>query len=191
MKKLLVLLMALVMLLTFTACGSDEKTEDGSKESSSSASEEKGESSVYDVGHFSAAVPAGWKAFPIKDLLGENPDAPKPDLLQIAKDAETEMDLFTNPYIKFAYFSKDITMVKMSKDYYTNGADLEPIKAGPYTWEGFTATVDENTLVVLYAVEEATGAQFQAEIWQKVGDKEISLTDADVLEILGSVKEAK
>jgi hypothetical protein len=190
MKKLLVLLMAMVMLLTFTACGSDEKTEDGSKESTS-GSEEKGESSVYDVGHFSASVPAGWKAFPIKDLLGENPDAPKPDLLQIAKDAESEMDLFTNPYIKFAYFSKDITMVKMSKDYYPEGADIEPIKAGPYTWEGFRATVNENTLIVLYAVEEATGAQFQAEIWQKVGDKEISLTDADVLEILGSVKEAK
>ena len=185
MKKLLALLMAGMLLFSMAACGGDETAEGGNDGGETAQSE------VYDAGNVSVAVPSGWKAFEVKDTFGADPNAADPDLIEIAKDAETEIDLFTNPYIKISYFGKETTMMGISKDIYDGAADVAAFTAGSLTWEGFTASVSENTMAVLTAVDEATGAQFQAEVWLKTSAGEISLEDSDVLEILGSVKEAK
>lgn len=185
MKKLLSLLMVLMMLFSFAACGGDDASESGADGEAAVKSE------VYDAGNVSAAVPEGWKAFAVKDFMGEDSNANDPDTFQIGKDAENDFDLFSKPYIKITYFDKETTVMKVTKDFYENGADLKAIKAGALTWEGFTADSAGNKLAVLFAVDEATGAQFQADVWLKTTAGEISLEDADVLAILGSVKEAK
>ena len=57
-------------------------------------------------------------------------------------------DLLSKPYVMMTYFSPDNPMYEPSKDYYDEGADLEPITLGDYTWKGFTAkSLDtENTV---------------------------------------------
>lgn len=141
---------------------------------------------VFDAGSFSAKIPDGWKAFAVKDMFSEEPDALNPNQLQICKGGETEFDLFSKPYIQFDCYAPDYTMMRPSKDLYDNGQDLEPIVAGDYTWEGFTGESGDNKLALLF-LELEDGHSFQATVWYDVNGTAFSLSDADVLEILSSV----
>ena len=88
-----------------------------------------------------------------------------------------------------SYFSPDNPMYEPSKDYYDEGADLEPITLGDYTWKGFTAKSLDTPIAMLWTGEYGEG-QIQLMICLENGEK-ISLDDVDVQAIIASINISK
>ena len=163
---------------------STEKTEKPSEQTAAEAPQVPGE--IYDAGEVQALVPNGWKVIPIVDVFSESNELEK-DAFNICKGGESDMDLFTKPYIRFDYFGPDTEMMKPTKDWYSNTEDVEEFQAGTHKWSGFTAEEYGGKLAILWAEEEG-GHQYQANVWLEVEGNKISLDDEDVLAILASVQ---
>lgn len=144
---------------------------------------------TFDGGNVSALVPDGWMGFHGTDYFDEYEEGYDPNVIQIAKGAKTEWDLLSKPYVMVTYFSPDNPMYEPSKDYYEEGADLEPFTTGSYTWKGFTAKSLDTPIAILWTGEEGSD-QIQVMICLENGDK-ISLEDADVQAILASINISK
>ena len=185
MKKILALILALAMLFTLAACGGEEEETtakaDGGK-NDGGKTEITGE--TYNAGNFSALVPNGWMAIPVTEMWSDD-GAVDPDALQIIKDGTSEYDILTKAYIQFNYYAPETDLMVPSSEWYDGAEDLDPIVAGEYTWNGFTAVSGGNTMITLWT-GEAGAVQYQATLWCN-GDNVISVTDADVLAILASV----
>ena len=180
MKKYFALLLVLTLALSlFSACGKKEeapKTED--------PAEISGE--VFDGGNVSALVPKGWMAFHGSDIFEEYEEGYDPNCIQIAKDAESEWDLFSKPYIQIDYYGPDEELWEPSKDFYDDAADLEPVTLGAYTWSGFTGKSMDMPIAVLWAVDGDD--EFQLTMWLETDEAKISLEDADVQAIIASIQ---
>lgn len=191
MKKLLALLLALIMVLSFAACGEDggNDTQPGGNNGGETEGTKEITGETYNAGNFTALVPDGWMAFPVSDMWSDDPDATDPNGLQICKGGETEWDLFTKPYVDIDYYGPETSMSKPSSEWYDNATDLEPITAGSLTWTGFTATSLEMPLAILWA--EDGDHQYQVTLWLELTEgNAIAPTDADVVAILASLKPA-
>ena len=73
------------------------------------------------------------------DYFDEYEEGYNPNVIQICKGAESEWDQLSTPYVMISYFGLDNLTFEPSKDFYEEGADLEPVTLGDYTWKGFTA----------------------------------------------------
>ena len=72
MKKVFVLMLALMICLTFLAgCGSKEPAATDSQDTNAQAAQTEISGDVFDAGEVSALVPAGWKAFAVPDVFSE------------------------------------------------------------------------------------------------------------------------
>ena len=187
MKKFLALILALVMVFTLVACGSDDakKTEAPATDApadNGGAADISGE--TYNAGNFTALVPSGWMAIPVTDMWSDD-GAVDPDALQIIKDGASEFDILTKAYIQFDYYAPETDLMIPSSEWYEEAVDLDPIVAGDYTWNGFSAVSGGNNMITLWT-GEAGGHQFQATLWCN-GENVITAADADVLAILASV----
>lgn len=179
MKKLFAMSMALVMSMAmFAGCGGG---------GGAGGAEEGIKGEVYDTGSMSVLVPEGWLAIPVMDMWAEEADAKDPFQLQICKGAESEWDILTCPYLQIIYYDAGTDMMKPTKDWYGDAADLEPIVIGETTWEGFTGTSMDKPLTVLFT-GEAGGDQYQVTMWTEGSEESISVEDAEVLAILESIK---
>ena len=130
MKKLIALLLTAVSLTVILA---------GCSKGSAPTKPEDVKGETFEGGNISALVPEGWMAFHGTDYFDEYEEGYDPNVIQVCKGAKTEWDLLSKPYVMMTYFSPDNPMYEPSKDYYDEGADLEPITLGDYTWKGFTA----------------------------------------------------
>lgn len=176
MKRTIAIILAVMMCAALLAgCGSGNG---GSKEV-------KGE--TYDAGEMNALVPTGWKAFPVEDVFADEAGKTVPDKLNICKGGKENLDLLDHPYVGIAYFGPDTELMKLSTDYYNNVVELEPLKIGDATWNGFSADNDGTKFTVVWT-GEPDGDQFQATIWTDTENGTISVNDADVQAILASVK---
>lgn len=191
MKLRMISLILALLLCSVALFACQSETPDVPQPEDGGNTEAPAESETFDAGNFSAAVPQGWKAFASQDLFSEEENAVNPNQLSICKGGETEFDLFSKPYIQFDYYGPDREMMRPSKDLYQESADLEPITAGDYTWEGFTAVSGGNKLAILFTEVGEGEHQYQATLWYEVNGTAFALTDADVLEILASVTPAE
>ncbi|MBE6985129.1 MAG: hypothetical protein E7434_05915 [Ruminococcaceae bacterium] len=187
MKKFLALILALTMVFALVACG--EKEPEATDTPATDAPADNGGAAdisgeTYNAGNFTALVPDGWMAIPVTDMWSDD-GAADPDALQIIKDGASEFDILTKAYIQFDYYAPETDLMIPSSEWYDEAADLDPIVAGSYTWNGFTAVSGGNTMITLWT-GEAGGPQFQATLWCN-GENVISASDADVLAILASV----
>ena len=176
MKKLIAMMLVLTMVFVFVACGEEAAP------AANGGDEITGE--VYDAGNVQVLVPGGWKAFGVSDIFGED-GAMDPDAVQICKGGETELDLWSKPYIQINYYGADTDMMQPSKDFYDNAEDIDPMTIGSHTWNGFTCESLGAKIAILWA--EDGDHQYQASVYLEAGDETISLTDADVQAILESV----
>ena len=163
----------------------------------------KGE--TFDGGNVSALVPDGWMGFHGVDFFDEYEEGYDPNVIQIYKGAKSEWDQFSTPYVMISYYGPDNPMstpyvmisyygpdnpmYEPSKDYYEEGADLEPFTTGSYTWKGFTAKSLDTPIAMLWTGEYGEG-QIQLMICLENGEK-ISLDDVDVQAILASINISK
>lgn len=176
LKKIIALTLTVLMLLPLVACG-------GTTGGGETGGEVTGE--VYDAGEVSALVPTGWKAFPQHDAFSSDANAMLTDVINICKGGESDMDLFSKPYIRFDFGGPDKDLYMTDKDFYDNVQDLEPITTGEHTWNGFSGESLGTKLVVLFC--EEGDIQYQATLFTEPSSGKISLEDADVLAILASV----
>ena len=180
MKKIAALLLALAMVLCLVACG--EKA----PEAPATPDEVKGE--THDTGAFTVLIPEGWLAVPVSDMWTDDPDDTDPSALQIIKGGESEWDLFTKPYIQINHYGPDTEMMEPWKDLYDGAEDLADFTTGSLTWKGFSAKdLLGNDMIVLWTAGDAAGNQYTLNIVPKTDAGEISLQDADVLALLGSL----
>jgi len=197
MKKILILVLAMLMVVSlFAGCG-DKKVDEPAKTDDTAADAPADDAAdapavtgeVYDAGNVSAIVPEGWKAFPVMDVFAEEEDATDPDGIQIGKGAETEWDLFSQPYVLINYYGPDTTMMAPDKEWYDEAEDIAPFTAGGYTWEGFTAKSFDLPIAMVWT-DAGDGNEYQVSIWLQLeeGGDSISVTDADVQAIIASVQ---
>lgn len=180
MKKWIALMLAAMLLLTLAACGGTTETPAAAESAETAVAGE-----TYDAGQVSALVPGGWKAFPQHDVFSDDPNAMLPDVINICKGGESDMDLFSKPYIRFDFGGANKTLYMADKDFYDDVKDLDPITTGSHTWNGFSCDNYGSKLTVLFCEEGAI--QYQASIFTETSGGKISLEDADVLAILASV----
>lgn len=181
MKKMLAMILAMSMCIaTVSGCG-------GSEKEPASVDEVKGE--VYDAGSVSALVPDGWTAFPVTDMWAEEEDTMDPTRIQICKDADSEFDLFSKPYVDIIYYDENSIMMEPSSEWYEDVEDLEPMTLGGKTWNGFTSTglIGDYKMAVLWA-GEADGDQYQVNVFLEASDGSINIDDVDVQAILDSIQ---
>lgn len=188
MKKLLAVIMAITVCAAFLAgCGSKDPSNgnDSDQSTEQTTTEIKGE--TYDAGSVSALVPEGWKAFPVVDAFSDEENATVPDKLNVCKGGETDLDLFSHPYIQITYFDPGTDMMNLSSSWYDDPVELDPITTGDKTWNGFSAASLGSKLTVLWT-GEIGGDQFQVTLWTETDNGTISLEDADVQAILSSIQ---
>jgi len=173
-KRSLAIALVAVMLLVLAACGGGApKTPE----------EVKGETFETDL--ISALVPNGWKAFPASDLFDEYEGDNDPTSISIYKDAKSELDMFSKPGLTIRYTKPEITMIPPAADWYEDVTELADIKAGSYTWKGFTGVSFDVPVAALYTNETD---QFTVNVTLEASGGKITLEDPDVLAILGSIK---
>ena len=176
MKKNIVFILAVVLLIAMLA---------GCSEANPASI--KGE--TFDGGNISALVPDGWMGFHGVDYFEEYEEGYNPNVIQIAKGAESEWDLLSTPYIMVNYYAPDNPMMEPMKELYEDVSDLEPVTIGDYTWNGFTGTSIDTPIAVLWTGEQGSG-QILVTLCLENGDK-ISLKDADVQAIIASIQISK
>ena len=183
MKKIISLVLVLIMCVAaFTACGGDENPADSNGDASESAVQD----STYDVGQFTVTVPGGWMAIPVMDTFGADPNAKKTDTIRVCKDAKSEFDILSKPYAEIILWD-DTQGVMPLKSIYDNVVDLEAFTTGDHTWTGFSAETSlGQKLTILW--EDTGDLQYQVNVWTDTTGGKISLEDEDVKKLLGSIK---
>ncbi|MBR2639881.1 MAG: hypothetical protein IKD39_04870, partial [Oscillospiraceae bacterium] len=151
MKRIIAFL--LVFILCFSGCGSDEPSVNPEQNNPESSSSPEISGEVFSAGNVKALVPEGWMAFTIADVFAETAGEKDPDVIQICKDAESDWDIFTNPYVQINYYGPDVEFFAPGKDWYTDTEDIKPFKAGSHEWEGFTGYSDEYLFAMLWCIE--------------------------------------
>lgn len=180
-KRLFCLLFTLVLVFGMCSCGNKK---DGS---SGDATKSGGE--TFDGGNISILVPDGWMAFHGTDVFKDYDEGYNPNVINIGKGVEKELDLFSKPYIQIEFYPSDKTMSKPYKELYTDVKDLDPITYGKYTFNAFTAKSSDIPIAQLWT--EGDQDQLMLSIWTENGGEKISLDDDDVKSILSSIEVAK
>ena len=186
MKRIIAFL--LVFVLCFSGCGSDEPSAEPEQSKPESPSSAEIEGEFFSAENVKAVVPEGWMAFTIADVFSDVEGAKDPDVIQICKGAESDFDLFTNPYVQINYYGPDVEFFAPGKDWYTDTEDIKPFKAGNHEWEGFTGYSDEYLFAILWCIEG--DIEYQATMWLNGENISINYNDDDVLAILASVAPA-
>ena len=127
----------------------------------------------FETNTFRVAVPDGWKAFKVNDRI-----------IQLCKGGVLSGDILRLPYIQMN-FSGDAYMLPPSKDGYYNVTDIPPRVLGSHVWHGFECDSMGFHVAMLWTGEGKR--QFQVSANLETPSCKISITDADVLEILASV----
>ena len=140
---------------------------------------------LYDAGNVTVLVPEGWKGFPETDVFAEKEGTMNPDVLNVSKGGQSEIDLFTKPYVRINYYGPSVQMGKPDAGWYENVKDIGTFTAGDHQWCGFTCDSLGTALAILWCEEGSI--QYQASITLGSGAEAISHTDADVQAILASV----
>ena len=134
-------------------------------------------------GNISALVPEGWMGMYGPDVFHDYEEGYDPNVIQLVKDAKSEMDYFSNNYVQIAYY-EDGTYILGGAD--GNTTDIEPFTAGGREWVGYI--YEGSGFKTANLVAEDGDAQFSAVILLEKDNKQISLEDADVQAILASVQ---
>lgn len=186
MKKIIsLLLVLLVCVAVFAACGGEEGNAESGAAGGAEASDSAAQDTTYDVGEFTVTVPGGWMVIPVKDTFGSDPAANKTDSVRICKGASSEFDLYTKPYVELTFWGADTQGVMPPKSAYKVTTDLESFTTGAHTWTGYSAeTSMGKKLAILW--EDTGDLQYQVTLWTEADDGNISVDDADVQKILAS-----
>ena len=171
MKKTMVLVLVINMFM-LVGCGGSGG---GGK-----ASGEK-----YSTGAFSVQVPKGWAVTPFY-RSGQI----SPNTLSVHKGTAEEYKLMSVPFLQIQLhtesgFSGEVN----AKNSFKELKDMQPVTLGKNTWKGYTGIQarGSSSMPLNYIWTEVNGANITVTVWKEMGDKKISLDDADVKAIIASI----
>lgn len=140
---------------------------------------------VYESSLISVTVPEGWRAFPGADIFHEYPGEPgNPHMVRIHKGAADEWDQLTTPGVQINY-TEDGSRMVVPKDVYREVNDLDPTVIGDTVWQGFSAVSAGVPLIILWMTRPY---RIQICLWPEMEKGSVSLEDADVKTIIGSIR---
>ena len=197
-KVLVTALLASALLASACACGSrgvkvtdviesdTEQTESGTVAVWSEDSSGNGES-VCDAGKISVTVPDGWKAFSVSDMMGNYNSDHDPNAINVYKGALNQLDTRTCPYIEIRYFASDSTELaaETERELYSSVEDINSVKIGDHTWQGFRGMNGDTAITVLTA-DAGDGGKLTLTVFMNVAGSFITLEDEDVVRIISS-----
>ena len=176
MRRILAITLCVLMVFSLVACQKEDKPKKSKKDTI------QGE--YYDAGNVKAFVPEGWKAFPVTDAF--DVDKTNPDAMLICKGGETDLDIFTKPYLRIDFYGEGTQMMGGLEEFYDETQPMEPLTLGAHLWQGFTTTDYGGVMAILWSDEDPL--QFQVSIQLELEDgQKISLQDKDVQKILESI----
>lgn len=196
-KQFIAVLLALLIVLTASACGKSEAptkaSEPAVQETTTTEAAPVEEKVVFSTGTVKVNVPQDWIVIGANETMdGYNDKEANINGIYLCKGAKSDMDVFDFPGIQVTYYGANTIMLGATKDFYENTKDVDPINLDNYEWSGFSAESMGAPLTILFAnPDDGEGDQFQVAVWQEMGGKTIALDDADVLEIISSIQPAK
>lgn len=159
-----------IALLPFlTSCNKDGK--DSNEGRKAVETSEKSQNAVYETELLSVEVPKGWKF------------VDKPENPESAYIYKNEVEGAQSPAVVIDYCDPDTEMIS-PREVYKDAKDIDPVKIGDYTWEGFTAESAGYPITVLTIKEPH---QLQVVLFNEVEGQKISLEDDDVQAIIQSI----
>ena len=175
MRRVFAIALCVLMVFSLTACRDEE---------SPKSKKDKIRGEYFDAGNVKAFVPEGWKAFPVMDAFAD--EEVDPDALLIIKGGETDLDIFTKPYLRIDFYGENNQMMGGLEDFYDETQPVEPMALGTHLWQGFTTTDYDGVMAILWSEEDPL--QFQVSIQLELEDgQKISLQDKEVQKILESI----
>ena len=181
MKRIILAAAALAVILTFAACGQKEEPVDEYAIAYSAAGE------IIDTGIIKAVCPNGWTSVDAYDLNVSDKEAVK-DTVIFVKDGTSVAD--NRPYIKIVVHDEEEAVVSPDKAVYADAEDITPFTEGPYTWKGFTATLNGQSFT--WALSESLGYPVEIYLWNHTGEEiHASINDSSVRLILESLTVTK
>ena len=193
MKRIIALLLAALMCVAvLAACGGNSGTT-ANTDTDTDANTDNGSAEVtvstFDAGNISADVPDGWKAFASNDLFSDEEGKTDPDVINICKGGETDLDMLTKPYIRITYYAPETTMFEPDKDFYDDVADMDDVTIGDKTWHAFSCTSIGYKYIMMWTGEDGED-QYQAALLYESTDGSFKLEDADVQTIMASIRKS-
>lgn len=167
--RIVALIFVIALIPFLSSCNKDSKdSEEGKKAGQTS---EKRQNDVYETKLLSVEVPKGWKSIDNQE---------KADSAYIYKG---DKEATESPAVVITYCDPDTQMLS-PKEMYKDAKDIDPVKIGDYTWEGFTAESFDYPITVLLLKEPH---QLQVLLFNEVEGQKISLEDDDVQAIIRSI----
>jgi len=141
----------------------------------------------YSTGTFNIQVPKGWEVSPFY-RSGEI----VPNTLGVHKGTALEYRSMSVPCMQIQFHPKGgHNLETNAKAAYQEVKEMKAVQLGKYKWSGYTGMGTSNgiryDLPVVYMGTEVDGAQISVAIWLEMGDKKISLDDADVKSLISSI----
>lgn len=93
--------------------------------------------------------------------------------------------MFSRPGMDITYYPDYMMSADELRDFYENVVDIEPFTTGPYTWTGYTC---ESLGTKCAVIDTTSPFQISVNFTLESSKGKISLEDADVLAILGSIE---
>ncbi|MBR5370625.1 MAG: hypothetical protein IK130_00275 [Oscillospiraceae bacterium] len=174
MRKTLAMLSALVMAMSMASCsdGGDTSTAETNASTAVSAAS-AAPAQKLDLEGFSVAVPSGWVSVPSSDKTS----------VSLYKTNDANMISGCNQ-ITIAYKAKGKYMLLTGM--FESYEEVKDLKAGNYTWNGAKGPYGGGK--DLLSLNTTVGEGYlSTDIWTKVGENTISMSDADVKAIMDGI----
>jgi len=175
MKKTMILVLVVNMFM-LAGCGG-----------SGGGGKASGSGEKYSTGTFSVQVPKGWAVSPFY-----RSGQVVPNTLGVHKGTQDEYKMMSVPCMQIQFSTASgFNGERNAKAAYQELKDMQPVTLGKNTWKGYTGMATRTgvryDLPVIYMWTEIDGANIVVAIWTELGDKKISLNDADVKALIGSI----
>ena len=171
MKKTMILVLTISMFM-LVGCGG-------------SGGGAKASGDKYSTGAFNVQVPKGWASTPFY-RSGQI----SPNQLSVHKGTAEEYKLMSAPFLQIQLstesgFSGEVN----AKNSFKELKDIQPVTLGKNTWKGYTGVQarGSSSIPLVYIWTAVGDANIAITLWTEMGDKKISLDDADVKAIIGSI----
>ena len=199
-KHLAMLVLAIVLVLSMSACGEKPATDPTDSNSVEDQLPENQDPDVpalpavpfdavpgetIDAGDVRAVCPEGWFNSPVVDFFAEEPGTLATDKLTFLKGTD---DSWSNtPFVSISFYGADRDAMPYEEqlDFYGEAVIMEPFMIGEAVWEGLRYNVGDDAVEAVVSIQ-GVGA-FNVLVRLEGDGETVTFEDADIQTILTSI----
>ena len=139
----------------------------------------------YSTGAFNVQVPKGWAVTPFY-RSGQI----SPNTIAVHKGTAEEYKLMVAPFLQIQLHTESgFSGEQNAKNSFQELKEMQSVTLGKNLWKGFSAvqTRSGNKTPVNYIWTAVDGGHISIAVWTEMGDKKISLDEADVKALIASI----